>query len=611
MIIRDNTVKPAYTKEEMDMISLRHLAKDARVISFDFFDTLFIRPLDDPEDAFDLLGNKFLIPDFRQLRRKAQKNAFVQMVKEGRKEITLKNIYSNFHDTRFDIESIMEAEYQLELALVEPNPFFTKFFNDLIASGKTVVITSDMYLDEDFFRAALKKYDMPDVPLFISADRNATKRDTGEIFDLLITEFEVEPHHILHIGDNELADVTKPREKNINAWHYEATHLVNKGIKQPLATSLINGMIRTLQPENVKEGSFQKLGYEYQAPATWAFLEWIRKQSVIDNIDKLLFVSRDGYALERIASRYFKEKLPNFSYFMGSRIAFNLALMDDENFSQNLVFLMSGSDGLSPGELLERIGVEPLADNVMQSLGIASDLIISPDNYEIIEKFLIALRSEILKVCQRNRRGLFMYLHSLGIKEGDTIAMVDVGWSGTTQEAFIHTVKKFMNINVIGYYFCIANTFERKRRTLNQKMKAFIDNDTTSPALVDKIYENRVAIELFFSAPHNTVIGYNPVKKEVYPVTDPGRTKSKDHNLINAQLTEGVDQFCENYLGMIARLQVALTPMQLAEPLISLTTKDDWRKSKLFMQIENFDSWGSTRNKVVKFQDYFKNPSQC
>ncbi|MGD9425276.1 HAD family hydrolase [Pantoea sp. NSTU24] len=611
MINSDNTVNPAYTKEEMDLISLRHLAKDARVISFDFFDTLFIRPLDEPEDAFDLLANKFSLPDFRQQRRKAQKNAFAQMVKEGRKEITLRNIYNNFQDSRGDIENIMGAEYQLELALVQPNPFFIGFFNDLIQSGKTVVITSDMYLEEEFFRAALKKYDMPQVPLYISATRNATKRDSGEIFDFLLAECEVEPRQVLHIGDNELADVIKPREKNIIAWHYHSPHLVNKGKKQPLASSLINGMMRTLQRENLTESSFQKLGYEYQAPATWGFLEWIRKESIVDNIDKLLFVSRDGYALERLASRYFKEKLPDFSYFMGSRIAFNLALMDEENFSQNLAFLMSGSDGLSPGELLERIGVEPPADNVMLSLGIPPDLIIAADNYELVEKFLIALRAEILKVCQRNRRGLFIYLNSLGIKEGDTLAMVDVGWSGTTQEAFIHTVKKFMNVNVIGYYFCIANTFERKRRTPHQVMKAFIDNDSTSPALVDKIYENRVAIELFFSAPHNTVIGYKPTKNGVCPVTDPGRTKSKDHNAINAQLTEGVDRFCEDFLAMVARLQVNLTPMQLAEPLISLTTKDDWRRHHLFMQIENFDSWGSTRNKVVKFQDYFKNTPQC
>jgi len=611
MIIYDNTVNPAYTKEEMDLISLRHLAKDARVISFDFFDTLFVRPLDDPEDAFDLLANKFLIPDFRQLRRKAQKDAFVQMVKEGRKEITLRNIYNNFHDSRADSESIMEAEYQLELALVEPNPFFKDFFNELIAAGKTVVITSDMYLDEGFFREALSKYNMAEVPLFISADRNATKRDTGEIFDFLIAECEVEPHEVLHIGDNELADYIKPREKNIRAWHYEPIHLANKGKKQSLASSLINGMLRTLQSENINADSFQKLGYKYQAPATWGFLEWIRKQSIADSIDKLLFVSRDGYSLERIASHHFQGKLPEFSYFMGSRIAFNLALMDEANFNENLSFLMSGSDGLSPGELLERIGVEPPADEVMLSVGIAPDMIIAPDNYDLVHKFLIALRAEILKVCQRNRRGLFMYLHSLGIDEGDTVAMVDVGWSGTTQEAFIHTVKKFMNINVIGYYFCIANTYERKRRSPHQIMKAFINNDSTSPALVDKIYENRVAIELFFSAPHNTVIGYKPIKNTVLPVTDPGRIKSKDHNLINAQLTEGVDRFSEDFLHMIGRLQVKLTPMQLAQPLISLTTNDDWRKNKLFMQIENFDSWGSTRNKVIKFQDYFQNTSQC
>lgn len=63
-------------------------------VSFDIFDTLFVRPLVNPEDAFDLLGTQFGVPEFRRIRREAQTQAFRQMVSERRNEITLDGIYA-------------------------------------------------------------------------------------------------------------------------------------------------------------------------------------------------------------------------------------------------------------------------------------------------------------------------------------------------------------------------------------------------------------------------------------------------------------------------------------------------------------------------------------
>lgn len=589
-----------------DVLTLRHLAKNAKVISFDFFDTLFTRPVDDPEDAFDFLGIKYSIADFRQLRRRAQTSAFRQMHKAGMKEITLKNIYDNFPETgerRFEIE---QAEYDFELALVEPNEEIVSFFNEMLAAGKQVVITSDMYFGENFFREALEKFAMPQVPLYISADCNATKRDSGEIFDVIIAATNVAAGEILHIGDNHTADVLRPGEKGLLAWHYRPQHLLNKDKNQSLVSSVVNGLCRRYASSAIDPETFDEFGFKYQAPATWGFLQWIELQAAADNITKLLFVSRDGYSLERLAKDYFKKRLPSFDYFLGSRIAFNLALITEQNFAQQLSFLMSGSNGLSPGELLERIGIEPPRDDVMAQLGIPAEMIISPENHKLVQRFLTGYRAEILKICQQNRRGLFIYLRQLGIKPGDKIGMVDVGWSGTTQEAFEQTVKTFMDIEVVGYYFCLANTLERKNRESQQVMKALINNQSVSERVVDKIYENRVAVELFFSAPHDTIIGYNPVGNKVEAVCDVGRAKAKNHNEIISALNNGMDVFNDVFPPFLQRLGIKLSALQMAQPMIDLVTNDSWRNHFLFKQVENFDSWGSSRNQTIKFADYFK-----
>ena len=145
---------PKTTQSSVSFIessSLDELIERATVISFDFFDTLFVRPLANPEDAFDILGQQFSISDFRDRRRAAQSEAFRRMHATGRKEITLTDIYACFTKTDVSNSELMAAEYALELALIEPNPEMFRLFSTLIAAGKRVVITSDMYFSENFF----------------------------------------------------------------------------------------------------------------------------------------------------------------------------------------------------------------------------------------------------------------------------------------------------------------------------------------------------------------------------------------------------------------------------------------------------------------------------
>lgn len=579
----------------------------ASVVSFDFFDTLFVRPLAHPEDAFDLLGIKFHIEDFRAQRRKAQADAFRQMTKDRRKEITLDNIYDKFPLPHHDREVVQQAEYQLELELIEPNDQLFRLFQQLVNSGKKVVITSDMYFSANFFIDVLKRYGLEQVPLFISADCNATKRDSGELFDMVAAHYGIPVQQILHIGDNYLADVQRPQEKGLAAFHYVRSIRCEADKKQSLATSMTQGLLNTHCANQVPAASFQELGFSYGGPANLGFLEWIAQQTKLDMVDVVLFVSRDGFALERLAKNHFSTQLPEFHYFLGSRIAFNLALIDEGNFDQHIPFFLSGCVGLSPEELFERIGVRPPAKKVIQDLGIDPRLKIRLEDHALLSQLISAYRGEILQICSRNRRGLFMYLCKLGIKAGKKIALVDVGWNGTTQETFELAVKPIMDINVVGYYFCLAATSECQRRQQRFSMKAMINKDSVSTTVMDTVYENRVAVELFFSAPHNTVIGYRPGELSVEAVNDPGRIKAVGHEQISSAINEGIDLFAENFIAMKQRLGIALTPLQTVVPLIELVTNSQWRANPLIRQVENFDSWGSSRNQTVRFADYFKN----
>ncbi len=107
------------------------------------------------------------------------------------------------------------------------------------------------------------------------------------------------------------------------------------------------------------------------------------------------------------------------------------------------------------------------------------------------------------------RSGLYRYLLELGVRDGMRLGFVDIGWSGTTQDAFEAAIKSMFDVEVIGYYFCLADTPSRRARGERLQMKALLDASFCDPAWLAEIYNNRVPVEMFFSAPEGATVGYD------------------------------------------------------------------------------------------------------
>jgi FMN phosphatase YigB (HAD superfamily) len=605
--VNDNNLEDKSLSRFMDTIhryaELQVLIRRARVVSFDFFDTLFVRPLENPEDVFNILGNKLSIPDFRERRKAAQSEAFRRMHVRGRKEITLVDIYDCFGEGLISVDDLVKEESAVEWNLLEPNAEIFDLLSFLVKGGKSVVITSDMYLPTVFFEKILQRYGIEGVPLFVSADCNATKRDSGELFDVVLERLGCSADEVLHIGDNMQADVVRPREKGMMAFHYLARCETNRKKTVSLTSSIGQGLLRT-SGRDIPPNSYTELGFIYGGAANFGYFQWIKERCRLDDIDHVLFLSRDGYALDRIARAQNDGEFPKSCYFLGSRTAYTLAAINANNFTQFIPFLLSGADGLSPCELLERIGVQPPSSKVMEDLGLGQDIRVGDLLYEKLGIFLYAYRWEILKICQRNRRALYAYLKRLGICSGNKLALVDVGWSGTTQEAFELAVRPLMDLDVTGYYFCLADTPERFRREKTQHMSAMVNTKNTSTETIASIYANRVVVELFFSAPHHSVIGLQPGTKEIEPVLDPGRGDT-DHLLnIAKEVSYGIERFAESYSALQKRLGLSVSPVDVVWPMIELVTEKDGYAYQLLHDIAGFDAWGSSRNRELKLADY-------
>jgi predicted HAD superfamily hydrolase len=587
-----------------DNIELKEKVASAEVVSFDFFDTLFVRDLLNPEDVFDIMGKIFEIEDFRTQRRSAQVEAFKRMHHDGLKEINLVGIYDCFDACPVSPKELMETEIEVELLLTHPNPELTDLFKSVVECGKQVVLTSDTYLPESFFKDIFRLYAIKPVPMYISAERNATKRDYGELFDIIVNETDCSPRQLLHIGDNYHSDVLQADAKGLTTYHYKAYRSPPIPNRVTPETSLARGLLRKHMGQ-IPSDTPKELGFLYGGPAMVGFLDWITAQARRDAVDHILFLSRDGYFLNSLANLRKGRSLPSYHYFLGSRIVFTLAAMTEDNFSQFLPFLLSGAEGLSAYELLERIDVPSPSDAVMNDLKLGPEIRYTEDKYDQFQEFLYAYRSEILKVCRRNRRSLFMYLRNLEIPEGSRVAFVDVGWNGTSQDAFELAIQDFYDLEVFGYYFCLADTRERRRIGQKRRMSSFLAEPFVPKDTIRRIYDNRVGVELFFSAPHQSVIGYDILSnREVSTIHDGRNGYSRDIESFYLELMKGMELFSESYENLRDRLRISTDPYDLASLLVDFIIKEDWTAQDGISSLKNFDGWSFTHNVDVSLAQY-------
>lgn len=573
------------------------------VISFDFFDTLFVRPVVDAEDIFKIIGEQLDIPDFTERRRAAQKRAFEVMREQGKREITFQGIYACAPDLP---DAAHKMEWAIEQDLTLPNPEMVALFREAIAQGKQVIITSDMYFQTPFFNELLQKHGLPRVPLYISSDRNATKRDTGELFEILCHDLDIAPHTVLHVGDNLVADIERAKEKGLQPFHYQESRLPPRNKDLSPATSLARALIRVHQ-EHVKAETAHELGFVTGGPAAVGFLDWIIARAQADRVDHILFVSRDGYILHKLLEQRRANgatALPASSYLLGSRVAFSLAAMSEKNFPSFMNFLVSGAGGLSPEEIFSRIGVVAPAPEILADTGFPADFIIPDRVPETVRALVSAWQREILKVAYRTRRGLLQHLLQLGLKTRQKVAFVDIGWNGTTQEAFEGAIRELLPLDVKGYYLCLTDQRLCIKRGRSMSMTALINPHNTPPDLLHAIYDNRVAGEFFFSAPHDPVIGYQDNSGNVMPVLDPGRGPTDNLLQLNTEVLQGILDFAERFEARRSPLAIPADPLGMAMTLVNFMVDGDWANHPLLQRVRNFDSWASSRNRDMWMKDY-------
>lgn len=211
-------------------------ADNARIISFDIFDTVLWRDDQSELARFADVARAFAarMPGYEprawltarifSASHAYQMSEMIENTTEGR----LRDIALNLmHALRIPGDRHQAAdlwcrtELEVETAQLRIAPFIDRLIDTLVARGKTVIFLSDMYLQADQIRQLLDNlgFDMGRVKRLIStADERVNKR-SGTIFPRLAREMDAQPDDFLHIGDSLTSDFVMPIRAGWAARH--------------------------------------------------------------------------------------------------------------------------------------------------------------------------------------------------------------------------------------------------------------------------------------------------------------------------------------------------------------------------------------------------------
>ena len=334
-----------------------------KYVSFDIFDTLIMRYVYNPEDILLLMNKKFEEVyksniSFDKLRIGAER---VCRMKFGNshpeyQDVNIDEIYdtlSEYYNIPLDVAKTMEAEEKkLEIKFSRRRKSAFELFDVAKLSGKEVILTSDMYLDEATIRAILDKAGYSGYKkLYISSVLRKTKAN-GDIFKAVIKDLGAKASDILHIGDTWINDIERPKslgistiffpkakevfENKINGINTNLCHNIGETVcgimcnpskfKDSLGYRCMLALVagyyfdnpyRSFNDESDFNGSPYFIGYYALGMHMVALSKWICDNSA--EYDDIYFMARDGY-LPMLAYNIFRNnENPKGEYIYTSR----------------------------------------------------------------------------------------------------------------------------------------------------------------------------------------------------------------------------------------------------------------------------------------------------
>ena len=522
--------------------------ENADIVSFDLFDTLVTRQVLSYTDVFAIMDIRLrekgiVIPGFESLRLQAEKEL------SKHRALRLEDIYSFVFAESGGIsvteEELARMEFETDLTTVIARRDVCDVFREAASAGKTVVVTTDSYYSEKRIRTVLRKagIDVADNVL-VSCEYGTAK--TQDLFSKLE---ELYPgKKMLHIGDDEYADMEKASAHGFDTYHvYSGADLFDclggldfeNDIKDlsdrikvgMLVSEMLNSPFRfENEPERLAVYDSSQIGYLFCAPIVTDFLHWIRKELTLQGFDQFLFCARDGYLLIRLFEMISSDI--NAKYFLTSRIAAIRAGMENE-------------------EDIEYVDSMKYSGSVEDALRTRFGIMTDPGGKE--ERIQAILESSAVQ-----RENYMKYIDKLRLGNG-RIGMFDFVAKGTTQMY----LQKLFGQQIKGFYFLQLEPEFMADKGLD--IEPFYSEDEKDNSA---IFDNYYILETVLTSPSPQIIEFDENGDPVFA----DETRSDSDIRVFEKMQAGIKRYFEEYISLVP-MAARTENKALDEKMLALVNK--------------------------------------
>ena len=437
---------------------LKNRIDEKDIISIDIFDTLLMRKCLSPDDIFrkverDLSEKHNININYTEMRIESENISF----KKSNGAYSIDSIYHNmqkrFHLSHNDIALFKKIELDTEIEYIIPRDIIVDAIRYAKDSRKTVILTSDMYLPSSFIKKLLSVcniYDNDYDELFISCEVNKTKYQ-GDLW-FHYKEF-YGGKKILHVGDNDFADITQANNHGINTFKIfsafdlfcissisDCRHVIktfdDRLLMGNIIAILFNSPFVLSSSNKLKIDTPFTAGYAFFGPLILKFMLWLIKLSSELKLNKILFLSRDGYILERLYGKYLNAHSDHIVakgiYFLTSRRALSVSSINTVEDIVEVCRLAPYVTKIKFNQFLFATFGLKAHDNDKFDNCFLYDTNIDDITTHILDQY----KKDILRAARDERKCYQIYFNSLDIENNDKIGVVNFVSGGITQHFF-------------------------------------------------------------------------------------------------------------------------------------------------------------------------------
>ena len=303
--------------------------------------------------------------------------------------------------------------------------------------------------------------------------------------------------------------------------------------------------------------SVRRLGYSGLGPVLAAFVGWLAGHHAVAGADHVLFVADGALPFEAVRrlQPFLPRSLGEGRYFLCSR---RTALALASAREPNLHLVLGGNfRGTLHDLVIERIGLELPHD---RRLHCASEL---PRQYD---ECVLALAPHVAAIQAHAGTELAAfqwYLHSLGIDPHHSLALVDLGYSATTQRALASVLPN----RIAGLYAATSPRAEAARQE-GLEVHSFFGSDVEW-GHGHGILDHSMLLEALFAADHGQVQGFEAHRGVL-------QVRLKEHARSDAewaQIREAQEAAIDFCLDLVRRWG----PAVFEEPIDPAAALDPWQ----------------------------------